>query len=70
MTYTPKSDFLITLVRARFFFADCTDLQGLDEALLKGVVPAYIGYDATAKSLHVGAFAEHYAAALVPENRA
>jgi len=53
MTYTPKSDFLITLVE-RGFLADCTDLQGLDEALLKGVVPAYIGYDATAKSLHVG----------------
>ena len=53
MTYTPKSDFLTTLV-ARGFLADCTDLQGLDEALLRGVVPAYIGYDATARSLHVG----------------
>ncbi|MCC1480691.1 tyrosine--tRNA ligase [Roseibaca sp. Y0-43] len=53
MTYKPKSDFLITLIE-RGFLADCTDLQGLDEALLKGVVPAYIGYDATAKSLHVG----------------
>jgi len=53
MTYTPKSDFLQTLI-ARGFLADCTDLQGLDEALIKGVVPAYIGYDATAKSLHVG----------------
>ena len=53
MTYTPKSDFLQT-VTARGFLADCTDLQGLDEALIKGVVPAYIGYDATAKSLHVG----------------
>jgi tyrosyl-tRNA synthetase len=38
----------------RGFMADCTDLQGLDEALIAGVVPAYIGYDATAKSLHVG----------------
>jgi len=53
MTYTPKSDFLQT-VTARGFLADCTDLQGLDAALIKGVVPAYIGYDATAKSLHVG----------------
>ncbi|SUZ30948.1 Tyrosine--tRNA ligase [Roseibaca ekhonensis] len=53
MTYTPKSDFLITLLE-RGFLSDCTDLQGLDEALLNGVVPAYIGYDATAKSLHVG----------------
>ncbi|WP_334193957.1 tyrosine--tRNA ligase [Pararhodobacter sp.] len=53
MTFQPKSDFLRIIIE-RGFLADCTDLQGLDEALLKGVVPAYIGYDATAKSLHVG----------------
>ncbi len=34
--------------------ADCTDLEGLDEALMAGVVTAYIGFDATANSLHVG----------------
>jgi tyrosyl-tRNA synthetase len=38
----------------RGYLADCTDYQGLDEALAKGIVPAYIGYDATAASLHVG----------------
>lgn len=53
MTYTPKSDFLRTIIE-RGFLADCTDLQALDDALINGVVPAYIGYDATAKSLHVG----------------
>jgi tyrosyl-tRNA synthetase len=53
MTYRVKSDFL-TVVIERGFLADCTDLQGLDEALIGGVLPAYIGYDATAKSLHVG----------------
>ncbi|WP_370206202.1 tyrosine--tRNA ligase [Pararhodobacter marinus] len=53
MTYQPKSDFLRIIIE-RGFLADCTDLQGLDEALFKGGVPAYIGYDATAKSLHVG----------------
>ena len=53
MTYRVKSDFL-HIMQARGFIADCTDLQGLDEALLKGRVPAYIGYDATARSLHVG----------------
>jgi tyrosyl-tRNA synthetase len=53
MTYHPKSDFLHVML-ARGFVADCTDLQGLDEALIRGTVPAYIGYDATAKSLHVG----------------
>ncbi len=53
MTYHPKSDFMRVMIE-RGFLADCTDYQGLDEALAKGVVPAYIGFDATAKSLHVG----------------
>lgn len=53
MTYHPKSEF-ISVMMERGFLADCTDYQGLDDALSRGVVPAYIGYDATAKSLHVG----------------
>ncbi|MDO9637369.1 MAG: tyrosine--tRNA ligase [Pseudotabrizicola sp.] len=53
MTYHPKSDFMRVMM-TRGFLADCTDYQALDEAFLKGVVPAYIGYDATAASLHVG----------------
>ncbi len=53
MTYHPKSDFLRVMFE-RGFVADCTDYQSLDEAFLKGVVPGYIGFDATATSLHVG----------------
>ncbi|MBC7145793.1 MAG: tyrosine--tRNA ligase [Thioclava marina] len=53
MTYHPKSDFMRVMIE-RGFLADCTDYQGLDEALVKGIVPGYIGFDATAKSLHVG----------------
>ncbi len=53
MTYHPKSDFLNVMI-SRGFLADCTDYQGLDEALISGVVPGYIGFDATAKSLHAG----------------
>ncbi|MBO6884361.1 MAG: tyrosine--tRNA ligase [Marivita sp.] len=53
MTYHPKSDFMRVMME-RGFLADCTDYQGLDEALISGVVPGYIGFDATAKSLHVG----------------
>jgi tyrosyl-tRNA synthetase len=53
MTFHPKSDFL-QVMTARGFLADCTDYQALDEALVKGTVTAYIGYDATAASLHVG----------------
>ena len=53
MTYHAKSDF-IRVMMERGFLADCTDYQALDEAFVKGVVPGYIGFDATAKSLHVG----------------
>ncbi|WP_424968925.1 tyrosine--tRNA ligase [Dinoroseobacter sp. S76] len=53
MTYQPKSDFMRVMME-RGFLADCTDYQALDEALSTGVVPAYIGFDATAQSLHVG----------------
>ena len=53
MTYHPKSDF-IAIMMERGFLADCTDYQGLDEALVSGTQTAYIGYDATAQSLHVG----------------
>jgi tyrosyl-tRNA synthetase len=53
MTYHPKSEFLRVMM-TRGFLADCTDYQALDDALLAGVVPAYIGFDATASSLHVG----------------
>ena len=53
MTYHAKSEFMRVMLE-RGFVADCTDYQALDEALISGVVPAYIGFDATAKSLHVG----------------
>jgi tyrosyl-tRNA synthetase len=53
MTYHPKSEF-VTVMMERGFLADCTDYQALDEALLTPGRPAYIGFDATAKSLHVG----------------
>ncbi len=53
MTYQPKSDFLRVMFE-RGYIADCTDYAALDQALLDGPVTAYIGYDATAASLHVG----------------
>ena len=53
MNYHPKSDFMRVMFE-RGFVADCTDYQALDEALMKGVLPGYIGFDATATSLHVG----------------
>ena len=53
MTYQPKSDFL-RIMFERGYVADCTDFEALDKALSAGPVTAYIGYDATAASLHVG----------------
>ncbi|KFL91457.1 Tyrosyl-tRNA synthetase [Acetobacter malorum] len=39
---------------ARGFIFQCTDPVALDEAMAKGSVAAYIGFDPTADSLHVG----------------
>ncbi|MGE0668928.1 MAG: tyrosine--tRNA ligase [Sphingomonadales bacterium] len=49
----PKSAFLRTIVD-RGFLHQATDFDGLDAALTKGSVTAYIGFDCTAPSLHVG----------------
>ncbi len=49
----PKSDFLRAIVD-RGFLHQATDFEGLDAALCKGPVTAYIGFDCTAPSLHVG----------------
>tara|TARA_B100000035_G_scaffold245659_1_gene214279 strand:- start:3349 stop:4563 length:1215 start_codon:yes stop_codon:yes gene_type:complete len=38
----------------RGFVAECTDYEGLDNSILNGNIAAYIGFDATAQSLHVG----------------
>lgn len=51
MTY--KSDFL-NILSERGFLHQCSDYEGLDKKLCEGVQSAYIGFDATAKSLHVG----------------
>ena len=49
-----QSDFLQVLSN-RGFIHDCTDLNGLDKICCdKKEMIAYVGYDATARSLHVG----------------
>ena len=53
MTAPFKSDFLRVLTE-RGYIHQCTDAEGLDAAAASGVVSAYIGFDATADSLHVG----------------
>jgi len=51
--FAPKSTFLKTMVE-RGFLHSCTDIEALDEKMKAGVVTAYLGFDATAPSLHVG----------------
>ena len=48
-----KSDFL-NVLQSRGLVHQISDPQGLDEACAKGIVTAYVGYDATATSLHIG----------------
>jgi len=52
-TFIPRSDFLRVLTE-RGYIHQCSDFAGLDEQARKGEVTAYIGFDCTAASLHVG----------------
>jgi tyrosyl-tRNA synthetase len=50
---TPRSPVLAAALE-RGFIHQCTDTEALDERLLAGRLVAYVGYDCTADSLHVG----------------
>ena len=50
-----KSDFL-NILRERGFIHQCSDFEGLDALAAKGDATAYVGYDCTATSLHIGNF--------------
>ena len=50
-----KSDFL-NVLQERGFIHQCSDLDGLDALAAKGEAIAYVGYDCTAPSLHIGNF--------------
>ncbi|MFI4973372.1 MAG: tyrosine--tRNA ligase [Caulobacterales bacterium] len=51
--FRPRSDFLQVL-KERGYVHQVTDLEALDTAATSGVVTAYVGYDCTADSLHIG----------------
>ncbi|MGA2637366.1 tyrosine--tRNA ligase [Methylocella sp.] len=55
--FSPKSDFLATLV-ARGYVHQCSDFAGLDDRAKTGDLTAYIGFDCTAPSLHVGSLVQ------------
>lgn len=53
-SYHIKSDFLNSL-QERGYIYDCTNIEGLDEVLLKNKhIVGYIGFDCTAENLHIG----------------
>ena len=51
--FKPKSEFL-QVMQQRGYLHQITDAVALDAALRAGVVTAYVGYDCTADSLHIG----------------
>lgn len=53
--FSPKSDFL-RILSERGFIHQCSDFAGLDALAAKGEAVAYVGYDCTAPSLHIGNF--------------
>jgi len=55
--FIPKTDFL-TVMKERGYIHQCTDISALDQRLSKGIMPAYIGFDCTATSLHVGSLVQ------------
>lgn len=57
MTHTYESD-LLRLLESRGYIHQVTDPGALDQLAAKQVVPGYIGFDATAPSLHVGSLVQ------------
>jgi tyrosyl-tRNA synthetase len=49
----PRSEFL-RILSERGYIHQVSDLEGLDAAAADGTITAYVGYDCTATSLHVG----------------
>src|SRR5918997_5535400 len=52
-----RSD-LLRLLDERGYIHQVTDAAGLDALAAKEIVPGYIGFDATAPSLHVGSLVQ------------
>jgi tyrosyl-tRNA synthetase len=57
--FEPKSDFL-RILRERGYMHQCSDWAGLDAKAASGDLVAYIGFDATGPSLHVGHLMQIY----------
>jgi len=55
---TTYSSSLLRLLDERGYIHQLTDAEGLDALAAKQVVPGYIGFDATAPSLHIGSLVQ------------
>ena len=53
----PASDFIKT-ISERGYIHQCTDLEALDLHCKTNLISAYIGFDCTADSLHVGSLTQ------------
>ncbi len=56
-SFIPKSDFLSVLME-RGYIHQCSDFEGVDAKAKAGELIAYIGFDCTASSLHVGSLVQ------------
>ena len=54
---THRSD-LIRIFSERGYIHQATNIEGLDERATQQIIPAYIGFDCTADSLHVGSLVQ------------
>ena len=52
-SFKAKSEF-VRVMQTRGYIHQCSDIEALDKAASEGVITAYVGFDATASSLHVG----------------
>ena len=54
MTTADSAGDFLSEAAARGFIFQCTDIEALRAAMQAGPISAYIGFDCTADSLHVG----------------
>ncbi|MEZ0243627.1 MAG: tyrosine--tRNA ligase, partial [Sphingomonas sp.] len=55
---TEYSSDLLRLLSSRGYIHQVTDAAALDALASKQIIPAYIGFDATAPSLHIGSMVQ------------
>ncbi len=57
MTFQPRSE-LVRVLQDRGYIHQATDLEALDARAAAGPIAGYVGFDATASSLHVGSLVQ------------